>query len=417
MLTEPLRAPWAVGEKVTLIVQFPCGATIEPFVQVVPVASAKSPVMPIVLILSVALPLFVSRNDCAALVVPVACRANDRLVGTSVTAGAMPVPESVTGCGLGLPNASSAMLTEALRGPVAVGVKVTLNWQLDPAAIFPPVNEHGDEPEPATAKSPVLAPARVMPETFKVSDPVLEIVTLWLALAVPTRWLPKVSDVLESITIGAIPTPESAMGCVAPGVPVASALSVSVIVAARLPVFVGVNVTLSVQVPPFAATGVPTAQVVALLLGSLKSPAFVPPTVMLVKLRAAPPLLVTVTLMAVLATPTRWLPNDRAFVESVAVGGVTPVPARLTVWVVGLASSVNVSVAARLPTAVGMNVRLTTQVPLLGDTVDAFVQVVPVAMTKSPEFVPPRATVLMCSVSEPPLVSVTVIAALVVLMI
>ena len=76
MLTEPLRAPWAVGEKVTLIVQFACGATAEPLMQVVLGASAKSPALaPVsatVLMLSVAVPLLVNRTDCAALTVPVA---------------------------------------------------------------------------------------------------------------------------------------------------------------------------------------------------------------------------------------------------------------------------------------------------------------------------------------------------------
>ena len=226
---------------------------------------------------------------------------NVKLVGTSMTAGAIPLPESATVCGL--PEASSAMLTDALRAPVAVGVKVTLNWQLDPAAIFPPPAEQGNAPEPRTAKSPRFMPVTLMLDTFNVSEPVLEIVTFWLALEVPTRWLPKVSDVAESVTAGAMPVPLSVIVCIAPGVPVASALSVRVIVAARLPVVVGVNVTLSVQVPPFAATGVPTTQVVP--LGSEKSPAFGPLIAMLAKLRAAPPLLVTVTLMAALATPTR----------------------------------------------------------------------------------------------------------------
>jgi hypothetical protein len=47
-----------------------------------------------------------------------------------------------------------------------------------------------------------------------------------------------------------------------------------------------------------------------------------------------------------------------------------------------------------------------------GATVDAFVQVVPVAMAKSPAFVPLIATVLMCRVEPPGLVTVMVEALL-----
>jgi hypothetical protein len=65
--------------------------------------------------------------------------------------------------------------------------------------------------------------------------------------------------------------------------------------------------------------------------------------------------------------------------DSVAVGGVTPVPVRFTVCVVGFASSVNVSVAVCAPSTVGMNVRFTIQVAPAA-TVEVFVQVVPAAM-------------------------------------
>jgi hypothetical protein len=79
-----------------------------------------------------------------------------------------------------------------------------------------------------------------------------------------------------------------------------------------------------------------------------------------------------------------------------------PVPDSDTVCVVGDASSVIVKVAGpRAPAAPGVNVTLMTQLAA-GATVDPFVQVVPVVATaKSVAFVPPIATVLMCSV-EPP---------------
>ena len=76
------------------------------------------------------------------------------------------------------------------------------------------------------------------------------------------------------------------------------ALSVSVRLPERLPVAVGVNVTLITQLP-LAATGVVVLQVVP-VAATAKSPV----TAMLVKLKDAAPLLVTVTALGVLVVPT-----------------------------------------------------------------------------------------------------------------
>ena len=75
------------------------------------------------------------------------------------------------------------------------------------------------------------------------------------------------------------------------------ALSVSVRLPERLPVTVGVNVTLITQLPPLAATGVLVLQVVPLAVA--KSPV----TPMLVKIKDSLPLLVTVTVSAELVVP------------------------------------------------------------------------------------------------------------------
>ena len=55
-----------------------------------------------------------------------------RLVAERLTRAAVPVPERLTVCGL--PLALSVMLTEAVRLPLAEGVKVTLMVQLAAAA-------------------------------------------------------------------------------------------------------------------------------------------------------------------------------------------------------------------------------------------------------------------------------------------
>ncbi len=78
------------------------------------------------------LPVFVSVTFCAALVVPTSWLAKVRLAADRLTTGAVPVPVRLMVCGL--PAALSVMLTEAVRVPVAVGVKVTLMVQLAPAA-------------------------------------------------------------------------------------------------------------------------------------------------------------------------------------------------------------------------------------------------------------------------------------------
>jgi hypothetical protein len=66
------------------------------------------------------------------LVVPTVWFPKGRAVEERLTAGAVPVPERLTACGL--PLALSVMLTEAARLPLAKGVKVTLIVQLPPAA-------------------------------------------------------------------------------------------------------------------------------------------------------------------------------------------------------------------------------------------------------------------------------------------
>ena len=75
-----------------------------------------------------------SVTDCTALGVPRYCVAKVRLVGDSVTfdPATTPVPLKTMVCGLSA--ALSVMLTEAARGPIAVGVKVTVIVHFAPGA-------------------------------------------------------------------------------------------------------------------------------------------------------------------------------------------------------------------------------------------------------------------------------------------
>lgn len=77
------------------------------------------------------------------------------------------------------------------------------------------------------------------------------------------------------------------------------ALSVSVRLAERLPVAVGVNVRLIAQLPPLAGTGAVVLQVVP-IAATAKSPV----ATMLVKVRDAVPVFVTVTGLATLLVPS-----------------------------------------------------------------------------------------------------------------
>jgi hypothetical protein len=132
---------------------------------------------------------------------------------------------------------------------------------------------------------------------------------------------------------------------------------------------------------------------------------------MLVTLRGAPPLFASVIFCAALVVVVAWLENVRLVGVGVAVGGVTPVPERLTTCVVGEASSVNVTVALNGFAVAGANVSATVHVLFgLVKPTAAPTQVVPepVTIAKSPGFVPPKATVLIFRVAVPVFVRVSV---------
>ncbi len=136
--------------------------------------------------------------------------------------------------------------------------------------------------------------------------------------------------------------------------------SVTVSVAVLVPVALGVNVTLMVQLAPTAKDrgSVPQVFVCA------KFDAFEPLSAMLFTVSEAVPELVRVTLRAALVVPVTWLASVTLVGESVAADPlvvVPPVPVRVTVWVVGLALSVMVSVAVWMPVALGLNVTLIVQ--------------------------------------------------------
>src|SRR3989454_10060903 len=189
------------------------------------------------------------------------------------------------------------MFTVAARAPGAAGVNVNVKVQLADAATGPPASGQGVVPEPATAKSPGLAPAGVMVVRVGLAVPPLVRVTVWARLlVVPTRWLPKATLFADNVTAGAMPVPVRVIVC---GLPEASSTMFSV--ALRIPVASGVKLTLIVQLAPGATEPAPVGQVLSAVMP--KSAACAPVMVMLVRFSGAPPLLVSVTLCAGLVVP------------------------------------------------------------------------------------------------------------------
>jgi hypothetical protein len=144
-----------------------------------------------------------------------------------------------------------------------------------------------------------------------------------------------------------VPVPVRATVC---GLPLA--LSVMLTAAVRLPVAEGVKVTLIVQLAP-AATELPQVLVWA------KSLALAPVTARLVMFSVALPVLLTVTLRAVLVVGTGWLPKARLVAERPATGAaLPPVPVKFTLCGLPVALSVMLTEAVRVPVAEGVKVKV-----------------------------------------------------------
>lgn len=201
-----------------------------------------------------------------------------------------------------------------------------------------------------------------------------------VTVAVPpttnTGAIPKVMDWDK-----ASPCPLRLMLC---GLPVA--LSVMVTAPTRLPVAVGVNVTLKSQKPPAPK---PEPQ----LLVTEKSPL----AVILVRLSAAPPLLVSLTTCAALLVPIVCAAKLSEVGLSEATGTATPVPFKPSVMVPLAESLLITKLPVRAPAAVGEKVTVMAQ---LAAGSKVLLQVVDLA--KSPLIVTP----LMLRMSPPVLVSV-----------
>ena len=281
----PDAVPAAVGVNVTATVQDPDALTELEVEHVVPDATvAKGPTTLIAVKVRLALPVLVSVTVCEGLVVPTG---SDGKVGGAdkLTTGPVPVPLKLAVCRL--PLALSVKLSEALRLPVTDGVNVTLTVQVLLGVIVAPVQVSA-----LLAKSLAFVPLIVTVEMVRLALPVLVSVTVCDGLVVPTGSDGKTGDA-DKLTAGAVPVPIKLTTC---GLPLA--LSVSVRLPERAPAAVGVNARSITQLL-LVATGALIVQVVP-LAATEKSPV----ATILVKLRDAVPLLVTVTGVGALVVPT-----------------------------------------------------------------------------------------------------------------
>jgi hypothetical protein len=117
MLTAPVLVPAVVGLKVTRMVQLAPATTPAPQVLV----WEKSPLVLMLLMLSVALPVFLRVTLLALLLVPTLCEENVNEAGVRLTMGArtaLPVRLTVWVAGLAL----SVMATVPFLVPATVGL-------------------------------------------------------------------------------------------------------------------------------------------------------------------------------------------------------------------------------------------------------------------------------------------------------
>lgn len=263
MLNTPVRLPETKGVKVTLILQF------APFASEVGqlLVCAKLPFTEIPEIFKGTSPELFKFTALDPLVVFTSWLEKLNEVAERLATGATPAPVKLADGAL--PTALLFKVNVPVLFPRAVGVKTMYTEQLAPAARVPPQLL-------LWLKSPVS----VKPLMDSGPTPVLVNVCVCEVLDVFTSCEAKVSEEGENAPFGEIPTPERLTVCGLP--PKASSAMVTIPV--RLPVAVGLNVTLIEQLAP-------PARVVPQLLVCEKSPLEEIPEI----LSVASPVLVSVT--------------------------------------------------------------------------------------------------------------------------
>ena len=383
------------GVKVTEMVQLDPAASDAPqvFIEI-----AKSlgfaPVIAMLLMVSAALPVFISVAVCAALVDPVlAVKVKGPGVSETTGAGAfVPVPFSVTVCGE--PLALSATDSVAAKLVADAGVKVTEMPQLDPAA--------SDAPQVfiEIAKSLGFAPVIAMLPMVSAALPVFISVAVCSALVEPV-FAVKVNGPGVSETTGAgafVPVPFSVTVC---GEPLA--LSATESMAVKPVTAAGVNVIEMPQLDP-AASEAPQV-----FIDTAKSLGFAPVMAMLPMVSAALPVFISVAVCAALVVPVLALKvNGPGVSETAGAGAAVPVPSSGMVCGEPAALSETETVAAKALSDSGENVR---EIEQLDPAASEAPQVL--LSPKLPALAPSTLMLLMVSAALPVFFSVAICAALV----
>ena len=215
---------------------------------------------------------------------------NVRGVGAKFTAGAVPSPAKGTDCVMAPlpPVMVKGTLIWAVRSPPAEGVKDTVTVQVPVPAVsvFP---EHVSPPL-VKAKSERFVPVIVRVWMLVSTAPMFDTVTVWGVAVVPTNVPLNVKVAGEKLMAGAMPEPVSEIFSATP------LFWVTVTAALNEPMVPGLKVTLIVHVPL-------TAKVDGSIGQSLvwwKAVGLRPVILMLSMVSAELPLLVTVTVCAVL---------------------------------------------------------------------------------------------------------------------
>ena len=314
--SEAVNAPAAAGLNSTETVQLAAAANevVQVFAEMrkevafVPVRVSDVSV-------NAAVPEFFTVTTWAAVVDPTVVEAKVRLVGVSITAAAAaPVPVSVTTCGD--PVALSAIDSEAVNAPDAVGLNSTKTVQLASAAnevvqVFAEMR-----------KEVAFVPVRVSDVSVNAAVPEFFTVTICAAVVDPTVVEAKVRLVGVSVTAAAAaPVPVRVTAC---GEPVA--LSAIDNEAINAPTAVGLNSTETVQLAAAAK------EVVQVFAEMRKEVAFVPVRVSDVSVNAAVPEFFTVTTCAAVVDPTVVEAKVRLVGVSVTAGpaAAVAVPDRVT---------------------------------------------------------------------------------------
>ena len=197
-VSVPVRGPALVGANTIDKVQAAFTASVAAQV-LVTMLNAGLMLMPEML--SVRPPLLVSVSVCASELRPTPVAAKLSALGLSETpGGATPMPLSKTVC----ERNWSLMVSAPLRAPVAVGVKLTLNAQVECAA--------SEVPQALTTlKSPLMDALM----SVSATSPVLVSVTCCAVLVVAICCCVKVSAEGASVSVaGALPVPLSCAVCV-----------------------------------------------------------------------------------------------------------------------------------------------------------------------------------------------------------